>query len=83
MAANLSPEDELYIKDLVSRGTYHSEAEALSAAVRLLRKSRQAVAAIQAGIEQAELGELIPSEDVLRRLEDRLAIIEAAIQTSP
>ncbi|MEX2121400.1 MAG: hypothetical protein WD847_17535 [Pirellulales bacterium] len=79
MAPNLSPENDLYIKELVSRGTYPSEAEALNDAVGLLRKSRQVVAAIQAGIEQAERGDLIPSEDVFHRLEDRLAIIEATV----
>ena len=72
----LSIDNERYLADAVAKGLYPDRAQALDAAVRLLRQRDQLRAAVQAGIDQADRGELIPAEVVFARLEQRALAIE-------
>lgn len=76
MSIELSLENSRYIAKLVESGAYVSETHALNEAVLLLRKREELRMAVQAGIGQADRGELIPAEDVFRHLEQRAAHIE-------
>lgn len=74
----LSPEHARYIEQLVASGAYDSPQAALDEAVALLIRREQLRADLQAGIDQADRGELIGAEDVFARLERRAREIEAA-----
>lgn len=75
--ADISPDSARYIDAAVRRGAYATEAEALDEAVGLLKKRDQLRADVQAGINQADNGELLPADEVLDRLEERARNIEA------
>jgi Arc/MetJ-type ribon-helix-helix transcriptional regulator len=82
MATDLSPENDKFLRDLVNHGTYPNEATALNEAVKLLRRRREIVSRIEAGLEQAERGELLPEDEVWERLERHAAKLDdAAKQT--
>ena len=76
MSIDLSPENSRYIARLVETGAYANEAQALDEAVLLLRKRDELRADVQAGIDQADRGELLPGEEVFKRLEERADQIE-------
>ena len=76
MATEISPENQQYLKQVVENGTYRDQGEALDEAVELLKRRDQLRGDIQAGIDQADRGELIPAEMVFDRLEQRAAQIE-------
>ena len=72
----LSPDNERFLRELVTQGTFTSEIEAMNAAVALLRKHQGYFSEIQAGIEQANGGRLIPANEVFERLEHRAEEID-------
>jgi hypothetical protein len=74
---SISPESFSYISDAVRLGIYPTPEAALEEAVILLRKRDELRADVQKGIAQANRGELLPAEEVFRRLELRVAEIEA------
>ena len=76
MPSHVSPQNHHYIKQVVRSGAYRDEREALDEAVELLKKRDQLRREIQAGIDQADRGELIPAEKVFERLEKRAQDIE-------
>lgn len=76
MSVEISAENERYLQQLVDRGVYRDRAAAIDEAVELLKRRDQLRVDIQAGIEQADRGELIAAEDVFRRLEERARQIE-------
>ncbi len=76
MSVEISAENERYLQQLVDRGIYRDRAAAIDEAVELLKRRDQLRVDIQAGIEQADRGELIAAEDVFRRLEERARQIE-------
>jgi Arc/MetJ-type ribon-helix-helix transcriptional regulator len=78
MATDLSPENEHFLRELVNHGTYPNEASALNEAVELLRRRREIVSRIEAGLEQAERGELLPENEVWERLERHAAELDDA-----
>jgi antitoxin ParD1/3/4 len=78
MSIELSPENSRYISDLVSRGAFANEAQALDEAVLLLKRRESLRADVQLGIDQADRGELIPADEVFSRLEERADQIENA-----
>lgn len=80
MATDLSPENEHFLRELVSRGDFPNEASALNEAVRLLRRRREIVSQIEAGLAQAERGELLPEDEVWRRLEQHAAALDEAAE---
>jgi len=81
MANNLSPDSENYIKQAVQKGIYENETEALEQAVSLLKKRDQLRSDVEAGIREADGGELLPADQVFERLTARARQIETAAQT--
>lgn len=80
MANELSPENAQYIQAAIASGAYRDERQALDEAVALL-KTRDALRSdVNAGIAQAEQGQLVPAEAVFKRLEQRAREIESAIR---
>ena len=76
MASDLSPENAQYIQAAIENGFYRDERQALDEAVALL-KTRDALRSdVNAGIVQADQGQLLPSEEVFERLERRATEIE-------
>jgi len=75
MSTDLSPENEGYLQQIVAEGLFTSRAEALDAAVELLRRREETRRAVQAGIDQIERGEVVPLdiEDIKARGRERLA----------
>lgn len=73
MATDLNPENERYLRELVVAGAYPDESTALNEAVRLFRRRSELVAAVRAGTDQADRGELVPAEEVWERLERQAA----------
>jgi Arc/MetJ-type ribon-helix-helix transcriptional regulator len=78
MAADLSQENEHFLRELVRRGDYPNEGSALNEAVNLLRRRRELLAQIEAGTAQAERGELLPEDDVWERLERHATALDDA-----
>jgi antitoxin ParD1/3/4 len=82
MSIEISPENSRYLAELVSRGAFANESQALDEAVVLLRKREALRADVQLGIDQADRGELIPGDEVFSRLEKRAERIEEAARQS-
>ena len=78
MARNISPDNARYIDEAVSSGRYNDANQALDEAISLLKKRDHLRADVQAGIEQADRGELLPAEKVFDKLEQRARQIEEA-----
>jgi antitoxin ParD1/3/4 len=77
MASDLSPENAQYIQAAIESGVYRDERQALDEAVALL-KTRDALRSdVNAGIAQADQGQLLPAEVVFERLEKRAREIES------
>ncbi len=74
--ADITPHAD-YISDAVKLGIYPNAATALDEAVKLLKQRDQLRADVQKGIQQANNGQLIPAEEVFRRLEERVTEIES------
>ena len=72
----MSQENAQYIQEAIKNGAYRDEREALDEAVGLLKNRDQLRRDVQAGIEQADQGQLIPAEKVFERLEQRAREIE-------
>ena len=64
-----------FVKQLVSAGKFTDEKAVVQEALRLLRQREQLVADVEAGIAQAERGELVDGQEVFRRLEARAEAI--------
>jgi putative addiction module CopG family antidote len=67
----LSSENQNFISDLIQSGRYRTAGEALDQAVDLLKRRQRLVDDIEAGITQAENGDLIPADQVFDHLEKR------------
>jgi hypothetical protein len=78
MASNISPDNARYIDEAVKGGVYQDKGKALDEAVCLLKKRDQLRADVRAGVDQADLGELLPAAQVFERLEERARQIEEA-----
>ena len=74
----ISNDNSQYLDDAVQKGTYSDRSEALNQAVDLLKKRDQLRAEVQAGSDQADLGDLLPADKVFDRLEERARQIEEA-----
>ena len=74
----LSSDNQSYISDLIQSGRYRTAGEALDQAVDLLKRRQRLVDDIEAGIAQAENGDLIPADEVFDHLENRAKQIEKA-----
>jgi antitoxin ParD1/3/4 len=78
VSTEMSAENERYLDQAVRDGLYASRDQAIDIAVELLKRRDQLRRDVQVGVEQADRGDLIPAEDVFRRLEQRAREIEAA-----
>ena len=58
-----------FVDDIIRGGSYRSEAEVVSEALRLLKKREQLRRDVNAGIEQLDEGKGIEGEEVFERLE--------------
>jgi predicted transcriptional regulator len=83
MSAEISAENERYLKQVVERGIYRDRTAAIDEAVELLKRRDQLRSDVHAGIEQADRGELIAAEEVFRRLQERASRIEAQSRAKP
>ncbi len=78
MSTGMSADNERYLQELIERGVFHDRAAAVDAAIALLRQRDQIRSDVQAGIEQADRGEVLDAESVFRRLLARAQQIEAS-----
>jgi antitoxin ParD1/3/4 len=73
ISADLGPQLEDFVTQLVSMGRYNSKSEVLREGVRLIqeRETKLAVldAALARGIADADAGRVTPAEEVFARLE--------------
>lgn len=60
-----------FVQHLVSTGKFCNETEVVEEALRLLRQREELMADVEAGIRQAENGEMLDGEQVFGRLEDK------------
>jgi Arc/MetJ-type ribon-helix-helix transcriptional regulator len=77
MSTEMSADNERYLQELIERGVFHNRAAAVDAAITLLRQREQLRSDVQAGIEQADQGEVLDGESVFQRLLARAQQIEA------
>lgn len=72
VSAEIGPKLEKYVAKLVKTGRYNSKSEVIREGLRLLQEREAAYEElrkkIQAGIESANAGRMIPIEDVRERL---------------
>ena len=77
MEITLNAQTEAFIRRNLDSGRYRSPSELVNEALRLMsereRRLQELKADIQAGIAQAELGELIDAESVFEALNRRAA----------
>ena len=73
IAADLGPETETAVAELVERGRFASEADVLREGVRLVREREARLEtldqAIQRGLADADAGRTKPAEEVFARLQ--------------
>ena len=67
MSTDISPENEQFIQHELESGNYHDRGELLNDALRLLKRRRDLVREIQAGIDS---GPSIPGDQVFGELEE-------------
>lgn len=74
MSADLSPQNEQFIEQVVARGAFHDRTQALDQAVELLRRRQELLDHIDEGTRQLRSGEGIEirGEDKLRAFLDRI-----------
>lgn len=75
ISAELGPQLETFVSDLVASGRYNSKSEVLRDGIRLLQDRERRLAAldqpIARGIAEADAGMTIPAETVFSRLEEK------------
>lgn len=76
---HLPPEQQTFIDELVSSGTFSTKDEAISEGVRLLISQEELKNEIDIGIEQADRGELIDHDTVFQQLR---AMASDAVQST-
>lgn len=73
ISADLGEVLEKVVNDLVENGRYNSKSEVLREGVRLVQERearlRQLDARIEAGLAEADAGQLIPADEVLAEME--------------
>ena len=71
MNVEIPSEFNLFVQDMLSRGSYRDENELLVAGLRLLKSQERLRADVDAGIEQLEAGQGLDGDEVFARLEER------------
>lgn len=75
MGAELSPENEQFIQQLVSAGTFPDRKDALDEAVGLLKRRQALIAHIDEGTRQLRSGDFVEfDEDGLRQFFDEVQV---------
>jgi len=73
MKVSISPENEQFIAQVVQEGTFQDRADALNAAIELLRSRSELLAHIDKGTEQLREGQsTVYDDDSLREFFDEL-----------
>lgn len=88
MVVTLPPQLEQLVQDQVASGRYGSPSEVVSEALRLLLERdelqqirfRELKKDVSIGIAEAELGQLIPSAEVFRKLREQQERFEKPLQ---
>ncbi len=57
MSSDISPENEQFIRYVITTDTFQDRGEALDKAVELLKRHQQLICDVNAGIEQLQRGE--------------------------
>jgi antitoxin ParD1/3/4 len=83
MSTGITPENEQFVVEIVQAGTYKSRDAVIDDAITLLRQREDVRRKVNAGIEQAERGELLDGDMVFDRLEDRARKIVASAGDKP
>jgi len=80
MSTDLTPENEVYVQQIVADGLFPSRGQALNAAVELLRRREKLHRDLQAGMEQIERGEVVPLDVEKMKREIRQRLTEESAQ---
>lgn len=75
MSDTISPENEAYLREALSRGDYVDRGQALDEAVELLKTRDALLRDLRAGTDQLDRGEAIAAEEVFARVESRIRAI--------
>ena len=82
ISADLGPQLETYVANLVASGRYNSKSEVLREGVRVIQERETRLAALDAsiarGLADADAGRAIPADEVFDRLEAKYAAMGAA-----
>lgn len=78
MSADLSPEHDALVSQLVADGLYPDRCSALDHAIELLREESETLAAIREGLASADRGEGTPLEEAVRTLRREYQIPDEA-----
>jgi len=72
MSSELSPENELFLRDKIASGLFASRDDAMAAGIEMLRKRDEMVSQIAASRRQLDTGELCEYDDesLVRRFEE-------------
>ncbi len=76
--STLSPDNQKFINQLLARGEFASESDAINEAIGLLRRREKLRDDVNAGINQADGGQLVSGDEVFDRLTMRADEIEAS-----
>ncbi len=75
ISADLGPQLENYVSNLVEKGRYNSKSEVLREGIRLVQERESKLmaldAAIARGLADVKAGRIVPAEDVFARLEEK------------
>lgn len=78
ISADLGPQLEDYVTQLVTTGRYNSKSEVLREGVRLIQERETKLAALDAaiarGIADADAGRVVLAEEVFDRLREKLGL---------
>ena len=76
MEISLPPDQQSFLEELVQSGQYSSTDEAISECVRRLMNQEQLKQRIDAGIQQADRGDVIDHDTVFANLRSRAAELQ-------
>ena len=80
MNIELPSEFQDYVKDLVAKGRFSSEEEAVVEGIRLLMGCEQLRGEIQKGVKQIEAGEWVDDDSVFTEVESAISEEESTRQ---
>jgi antitoxin ParD1/3/4 len=79
MTIEISAEHQAFVREVIQRGSFSTEADVVNEALRLLREfdlhRDELRRELQEGIDELDRGEEIDGEEVFRELRERLAVM--------